>query len=85
MYPLQIQFSITDIIVLQVLAIILGFIIHFALMNRRKLQAMIEESKKHRQQQQGEWDEEERLTGLTGFLKNRFVEHHPIFLGPGAD
>src|SRR4051812_8145192 len=46
MYPLEIQFSITDIIVLQVMAIVLGFIIHFALVNRRKLQAMIEENKK---------------------------------------
>jgi chromosome segregation ATPase len=46
MYPLQIQFSITDIIVLQVMAIALGFVIHFALVHRRRLQAMVEESKK---------------------------------------
>src|SRR5215218_2147038 len=46
MYPLEIQFSITDIIVLQVMALVLGFIIHFALVNRRKLQSMIEENKK---------------------------------------
>ena len=46
MYPLEIQFSLTDIIILQVMAIVLGFIIHFAVVNRRKLQAMIEENKK---------------------------------------
>lgn len=46
MYPLEIQFSLTDIIVLQVMAIVLGFVIHFVIVNRRKLQAMIEENKK---------------------------------------
>jgi len=46
MYPLEIQFTLTDIIVLQVMAIVLGFVIHFAVVNRRKLQAMIEENKK---------------------------------------
>lgn len=46
MHFLQIPFSLTDVIVLQVLAIVLGFVIHFALANRRKLQAMIEESRK---------------------------------------
>lgn len=46
MYALQIQFSITDIIVLQIIAMALGFVIHFALMHRRKLQAMVEETKK---------------------------------------
>jgi chromosome segregation ATPase len=44
MYLLRIQFSITDIVVLQVMAIILGFVIHFALVNRRKFQHMIEEN-----------------------------------------
>jgi chromosome segregation ATPase len=46
MYLLRIQFSITDIVVLQVMAIILGFVIHFALVNRRKFQNMVEESKR---------------------------------------
>jgi chromosome segregation ATPase len=63
MYPLQIQFSITDIIVLQVMAIVLGFIIHFALVNRRKLQAMIEENKK-----------QNSLTGTGG----RYADDPPV-------
>jgi chromosome segregation ATPase len=46
MYLLRIQFSITDIVVLQVMAIVLGFVIHFALVNRRKFQNMVEESKR---------------------------------------
>jgi chromosome segregation ATPase len=46
MYLLRIQLSITDIIVLQLLAIVLGFVVHFVLVNRRKLQNMVEESKR---------------------------------------
>src|SRR5215217_7581893 len=46
MYLLRIQFSITDLIVLQLLAIVLGFVVHFVLVNRRKLQHMVEESKR---------------------------------------
>lgn len=41
---LGIQFSLTDVLVLQLLAIALGFVIHFALVHRRRLRAMIEEA-----------------------------------------
>lgn len=69
MYPLQIQFSITDIIVLQLMAIVLGFVIHFALVHRRKLQAMVEESKKA-----------VSLTGTGG----RYAEEPPLKAKPVA-
>ena len=46
MHALHIDFSLTDGIILLILAIILGFVVHFVLVSRRKLQSMIEESKK---------------------------------------
>jgi len=68
MHFLQIQFSITDLVVLQVIAIVLGFVIHFALVNRRKLQALIEETKK-----------ETSLTGTGGrYADDPPVKHKPI-------
>ena len=46
MHVLQIQLRISDIIVLLLMATVLGFVVQFVLVNRRRLQAMIEESKK---------------------------------------
>jgi len=76
MYLLRIQFSITDIIVLQLMAVALGVMVHFALVNRRRLQAMIDESKK-----------QTSLTGTGGrypdeTLKPKWTEKKKFF--PGA-
>jgi chromosome segregation ATPase len=46
MHFLRIDLSITDIVVLSTMAVILGFVVQFVLVSRRKLQAMIEESKR---------------------------------------
>lgn len=44
MILLAINFSLTDILVLQGMAVVLGIIIHFVLVNRRNLQQMIKEN-----------------------------------------
>lgn len=44
MFLLDIQFSITDIVVLQIMAIVLGVIIHFVMVNRKNLHKMIKEN-----------------------------------------
>lgn len=73
MHLLQIHFTVTDVIVLQLIAIVLGFVIHFALVSRRKLQAMIEESQKR-----------VSLTGSGGrypdeVLKPKWIEKKKMF------
>jgi chromosome segregation ATPase len=46
MYLLRIPFSTPDIVILVILAIVSGFVAFFVISSRRKLQAMIEESRK---------------------------------------
>lgn len=60
MYLLRIDISLTDGIILAIMAVILGFVVQFVLVSRRKLQAIIEESK--------------RQTSLTGSGSHYFDE-----------
>lgn len=46
MYFLRTSFSITDVLVFLVMAFVLAFVVYFVLVSRRRLQAIIEESKR---------------------------------------